>query len=121
VLVSVDRWPLLHLKIVVEYLTLQKWANGDSFLENNGEILPKKEETDVIILILNDVVNDHLDSPKLITSQSNVQGIPVEILGLILRALIVLILIKYGIGRREVLFEVVTQQRRHRATVEGQD
>jgi hypothetical protein len=63
ILVGVDLWPLLKLELEVEDLTLKQRSNLDSLFYQNGEVLSKQEERDVIILELNDVVDDHLNSP----------------------------------------------------------
>ena len=66
VLIGMDRGPLIELKGEVEDLTLQEGTKCDSLLEKDWEVLSKKEETDVIILVLYDVVNDGLNGSRLI-------------------------------------------------------
>jgi hypothetical protein len=61
VLICVDSWPFIKLKREIEHLTLQKWAKLDSLFQQHWEILSEEEETDVIILVLDDVVDDGLN------------------------------------------------------------
>jgi hypothetical protein len=44
ILVCVDLWPLLKLKLEVEDLTFEERSNLDSFFDQNGEVLSEQEE-----------------------------------------------------------------------------
>jgi len=65
-LIGMDRGPLIEFKAKVENLTLQKGTKCDSLLKKDWEILPEKEETDVTILVLDNVINDGLYGPGLV-------------------------------------------------------
>ena len=65
-LIGMDCGPLIVLKGKLEDLTLEKRTKCNSFFKKNWEVLPEKEETDVTVLVLNDVVNDGLYGSRLV-------------------------------------------------------
>lgn len=65
-LIGMDCGPLIVLKGEVEDITLEKRTKCYSFFKKNWEVLPEKKETDVTVLVLNDVVNNGLYGSRLV-------------------------------------------------------
>lgn len=69
-----NKRPILAFKLVAENVTLKQLGDLDTLLEQTQEMLLKQEVEGILVLVLHDVLNYHVQGPDLVALQGNVNS-----------------------------------------------
>lgn len=65
----VGGWPLIIVKLVIEYMTLQQRCHFNTFFNQRWKDLEEEIATDKRVLVLDHILNHNINRPHLVTSQ----------------------------------------------------
>ena len=124
-LVSMRTWPIIEIKRKTKYITLKKRRNRDTLLQDCWKNFIEEEAGDVVILELDDVINNEVDSFNLVTFQGTVDGSPIVVLN---RLLFTTLLLLWNLVLeedweliREEFTVLFVEKCGHGSAIEGQD
>ena len=75
-----DTRPLFIFELHIKDFAIEQSFDFDSFFKNEMHVFLEQEGRSVDILILNKVVNDQVDSPYLVVSESVIYSRPIKVL-----------------------------------------
>ena len=117
----VSWWPLIKIKLEVEYFGPQKRLNIDSLVEQRGEVSVEQVTALKPILVIFNVSDNQLNCPHLVVFECTVNSWSIEILHVFALSLLIFVPVEQWVVAWKMFAEACVQQVRHWARIKWQN